>query len=186
MSTPSPARLPEPRQAGSPYTIAIVCLGNICRSPTADVVLTHKLAEAGLDRVTAVRSAGTGDWHMGDPMDRRAAATLVDHGYDPSQHEATHFDTSWFARHDLVLAMDGQNLRDIKALVQDEADRARIMPFRALDPLVDDSLDVPDPFYGGQDDFETVLALIERTSDALVAALAARLSTADVDVRSAD
>ena len=81
--------LPPPRTPGH-YRIALVCLGNICRSPMADVVLTDRVAAAGLgDRVTVV-SSGTGDWHIGHPMDRRAAALLTSEGYDgpASAHRA--------------------------------------------------------------------------------------------------
>ena len=72
-----------------------MCLGNICRSPMADVVLTAAVAEAGLaDRVEVI-SSGTGDWHVGGPMDRRAAATLAAHGYDGQRHRARQFDSTW-------------------------------------------------------------------------------------------
>ena len=88
------------------YRIAFVCLGNICRSPMADVVLTARVEEAGLaDRVT-VASSGTGDWHVGHPMDHRAAATLAAAGYDPTRHRAQQFAASWLDEFDLVLAMD--------------------------------------------------------------------------------
>ncbi len=184
---PAPA-LPDAQvvtgvEAGiSPYRIAFVCLGNICRSPTAAVVMTQKLAAAGLTRVL-VRSAGTGDWHLGDQMDRRAAATLTAHGYDPSEHRATQFDASWFEQHDLVLAMDQLNARDIRAMANDESDRARIMMFRTFDPVIDDTLDVPDPWYSGDGSFEEVLAMVERTCDVLVAALADRLGPTGPDGR---
>jgi protein-tyrosine phosphatase len=174
MSTTAPPELPEPRDARSPYTIALVCLGNICRSPTAHVVLTRKLEDARLDRDVLVSSSGTGTWHLDEPMDRRAAATLASYGYDPSAHRAAQFDATWFDRHDLVLAMDHDNLHDLAAMADDEADLGRLMLFRAFDPLADGELDVPDPFYGGQDGFETVLAIVERTCDALVRSLEAR------------
>ena len=174
MSATAPPRLPEPRDTRSPYAIALVCLGNICRSPTAHVVLTRKLEDAGLDREVLVSSSGTGPWHLDEPMDRRAAATLASYGYDPSAHRAAQFDSTWFDRHDLVLAMDHDNLHDLGALANDEADRGRLMLFRAFYQLAEGTLDVPDPFYGGQDGFETVLAIVERTCDALVRSLAAR------------
>ena len=111
MTAPGPA-LPAPRTDGR-YAVALVCLGNICRSPMADVVLTARVEEAGLaDRVT-VASSGTGDWHVGQPMDRRAAATLTAAGYDPSRHRAQQFAASWLEEFDLVLAMDGANLADV-------------------------------------------------------------------------
>ena len=79
--------LPPPRSPGR-YAVELVCLGNICRSPTAHVVLEQRLAEAGLDDRVVVDSSGTGDWHVGSPMDSRAAATLSAAGYDPSRHRA--------------------------------------------------------------------------------------------------
>ena len=88
MTAALPART---RAGGAPYRVAVVCLGNICRSPMADVVLTDRVEAAGLaDRVEVV-SAGTGGWHVGGPMDRRAAALLTTHGYDASRHVAQQF-----------------------------------------------------------------------------------------------
>ena len=158
------APLPSARRPGR-YHVAMVCLGNICRSPMAHVVLDERLAEAGLGDVVEVSSAGTGGWHVGDPMDRRAAATLTAAGYDASRHRAQ----QWDARADgddadLVLAMDAQNLADLGG----RSDRVRL--FRDLDPREPGS-DVPDPYYGGDSGFEEVLAMVERTVAALVAAL---------------
>jgi protein-tyrosine phosphatase len=165
--------LPAGRRTGTPYRIALVCLGNICRSPMADVVLNELLADAGLDQDVEVVSAGTGDWHVGNPMDRRAAALLTSHGYDASRHRAATFDTAWFDDCDLVLTMDGANLADLERLHAAGGDPDRLRMFRAFDPRSagDDDRDVPDPYYGGDDGFETVLAMVERTCDALVAAL---------------
>jgi protein-tyrosine phosphatase len=147
-----------------------VCLGNICRSPTAQVVLERRLAEAGLDDRVVVRSAGTGHWHVGDPMDSRAAATLRAAGYDPSRHRARQYAASWADEHDLVLAMDADNLADLGGRSE------RVGLFRDHDQ-VDPGSDVPDPYYGGADGFAQVLAIVERTSDALVADLAVLLDS---------
>ena len=144
------------------YRIELVCLGNICRSPTAHVVLAARLAQAGLDDVVTVTSSGTGDWHVGGPMDRRAAATLSAAGYDPTRHRARQWEQS--APLDLVLAMDESNLDDLGGRTD------RVRKFRDLDPL-DPGSDVPDPYYGGDDGFEEVLAMVERTASALVDAL---------------
>jgi protein-tyrosine phosphatase len=149
--------------------VALVCLGNICRSPTAHVVLEQRLVEAGLDDRVVVHSSGTGDWHVGDPMDQRAAAALTTAGYDPSRHRARQYDASWAGDHDLVLAMDADNLADLGGRSE------RVGLFRDLDP-VDPGADVPDPYYGGPDGFILVLEMVERTADALVAALADRLA----------
>jgi protein-tyrosine phosphatase len=163
--------LPPPRSPGR-YSVALVCLGNICRSPMADVVLQQRLADAGLDDRVTVASSGTGDWHVGHPMDRRAAATLAAAGYDPTRHRAQQFAGSWLDEHDLVLAMDAQNLQDVRAGAEVDPDRVRL--YRDFDPVVPGG-DVPDPYYGGDSGFEEVLDMVERTSAALVSALAALL-----------
>ncbi len=165
--------LPAPRRTGTPYRIALVCLGNICRSPMADVVLNDRLAASGLDRAVEVVSAGTGDWHVGNPMDRRAAALLTSHGYDATQHRAQQFTAHWFEEHDLVLAMDETNVADLRTEFGDALDDPdRLMLFREFDPRGrDGDREVPDPYYGGDDGFATVLAMIERTCDEIVAAL---------------
>jgi protein-tyrosine phosphatase len=159
--------LPRPRTPGR-YSIALVCLGNICRSPTAHVVLEERLAAAGLDDRVSVRSSGTGDWHVGRPMDTRAAATLERAGYDPSRHRAQQYDDSWAAEDDLVLAMDHDNLADLGGPSD------RVAMFRDFDPSGVGE-DVPDPYYGGADGFREVLTMVERTSDALVSLLASTL-----------
>ncbi|WP_426245562.1 low molecular weight protein-tyrosine-phosphatase [Nocardioides sp. LHG3406-4] len=163
-----PEPLPRSAAASGPYRIALVCLGNICRSPMAHVVLESKLREAGLAGTVEVASSGTGDWHVGRPMDTRAAAALTGGGYDGSAHRARQFDATWLD-HDLVLVMDEANLADVRAL-GGSADRVRL--FREFDP-VDPGSDVPDPYYGGEDGFREVLTMVERTSAALVAALRA-------------
>ncbi|GAB7002642.1 hypothetical protein JCM18899A_01130 [Nocardioides sp. AN3] len=159
-------RIPPPRVPGR-YAVALVCLGNICRSPMADVVLQHRLETD--DRIE-VRSAGTGDWHVGRPMDDRAASTLRRHGYDPSRHRAQQVGADWLDRFDLVLAMDEANLSDLGG----RRDRVRL--FRDFDP-VGAGGEVPDPYYGGDDGFEEVLAMVERTTKALAAELAAVLAS---------
>jgi protein-tyrosine phosphatase len=171
MSGQPPAVLPPARQQGR-YVVALVCLGNICRSPIADVVLSSRLVEAGLGDVVSVVSAGTGGWHVGDPMDQRAAATLQAAGFDPSRHRAQQYAASWWPEVDLVLAMDHDNLGVLRG-TGPAADQGpgRLRLFRDLDP-VDPGSDVPDPYYGGGAGFEEVLRMVERTTDALVAALA--------------
>jgi len=164
--------LPTPRTPGR-YRIALVCLGNICRSPMADVVLTARLDRAGLAGHVEVTSAGTGGWHVGKPMDPRAAATLTTAGYDASRHRARQFAAAWLDDRDLVLAMDASNLADVRAAGAG-VDEGRVRLFRDFDP-VGPGGEVPDPYYGGDAGFEEVLAMVERTADALVTALRALL-----------
>jgi protein-tyrosine phosphatase len=157
------------------YRVALVCVGNICRSPIADVVVNAELRAAGLDDRVEVTSCGTGTWHIGEPMDTRASAVLTDAGYDASRHRAQHFGPDWHD-HDLILVMDRANLADVLAeLPPDRHDRVRM--FRSYDPAVetrglDDAPDLPDPFYGGTDGFDDVLAIVERTAGELVRELA--------------
>src|SRR5689334_10965306 len=124
--------LPAARTPGR-YRIELVCLGNICRSPMAHVVLEARLADAGLgapDGPVEVASSGTGGWHVGDPMDRRAAATLTGAGYDGSRHRARQHDPHVPEADvpDLTLAMDAANLADLGGATE------RVRLFRDLDP----------------------------------------------------
>lgn len=167
MSTPT---LP-PQQTQGPYRIAVVCLGNICRSPMAHVVLREQAQAAGLGDLVEVRSGGTAHWHVGRDMDYRSAATLRAHGYDPSGHAAAQYQADWQRSEDLVLVMDANNLADAGGRTE------RLGLFRDFDPL-DPGGEVPDPYYGEDDGFEEVLAMVERTCEVLVAALADRLTGA--------
>ena len=137
-------------------------MGNICRSPIAEVVLRDQLSQAGLGKRVEVDSAGTGDWHAGQPMDDRAAAELARNGYDGTAHRARQFQPSWLGHRDLVLALDAANLRDLRALAAakappGEGDRIRL--FGEVAGL--DGQDIPDPYYGTAADFAAVLALLE-------------------------
>ncbi|WP_240617180.1 low molecular weight protein-tyrosine-phosphatase [Nocardioides speluncae] len=165
-----PADGSDPR----PYRIAMVCLGNICRSPMAQVVVESRLAEAGLAELVSVDSSGTGGWHVGDPMDHRAAATLSSYGYDGTRHRARQFTRGWDASYDLVLAMDEGNLADLRALTGGAGEAGRLRLFRDFDPD-DPGAAVPDPYYGGGDGFEEVLRMVDRSADTLVAALTREL-----------
>ena len=152
--------------------VLFVCLGNICRSPTAEGVLRHKLREAGLADQIEVASAGTGDWHVGKAPDKRSQAAAKLRGYDLSAQRAQQVSRADFATYDLILAMDNSNLRNLKAL-QPSTGKAELDLFlRRYDAEVDE---VPDPYYEGEQGFERVLDLIERASDLLVIELKGRL-----------
>jgi len=133
--------------------LCFVCLGNICRSPTAEGIMRSLIAEAGLAGRVHVDSAGTGAWHIGEPPDGRARATARRRGL-VLDHEAWQFGRGDFARFDLVLAMDRANLRALRALAPPAA-RDRLHLLRWFDPAADD-LDVPDPYYGGPGGFDHV------------------------------
>ncbi|MDF9715163.1 low molecular weight protein-tyrosine-phosphatase [Nocardioides sp. ChNu-99] len=167
--------LPPPRptraDGSAPYRLAVVCLGNICRSPVADVVIEARLAEAGLGDAVEVRSFGTGGWHVGGPMDERSAAVLTRGGYDATRHRARRLDAAEAAGFDALLGMDATNVADVRALAGGAADR--VLLFRDLDP--EGTGDVPDPYAGGPEGFDATLAVVERVADALVAELGALL-----------
>lgn len=161
-SRPEPSPLPEPLAPGR-YRIALVCLGNICRSPVADVVLSARVAAAGLDDVVEVFSAGTADYHVGKGMDPRSALTLTEAGYDATRHRAQQFSHDWHDEVDLILVMDHANHADVTA----GRERARVRLFRDFD-LAEPGGEVPDPYYGGDDGFREVLDMVQRTSAHLV------------------
>jgi protein-tyrosine phosphatase len=144
-----------------PYRILFVCMGNICRSPTAEVVMRHLVADEGLSDVIVVDSAGTGGWHAGDGADERALSTLAAHGYDGSSHIARQFDPAWFAERELIVVMDGKNLQSLRWLAPDGA-QEKVVRLRSFDPASrGGDLDVPDPYYSGPDGFDDVLGMVE-------------------------
>lgn len=155
------------------YNIAVVCLGNICRSPIAEKVLQQRLIVAGLDHLTAVESAGTAGWHVGEPADRRAQAALQRAGYDHS-HVSQQFDPSWFDRLDLILGMDYDNVRDLRGMAPDTLVAGRVRIYRSFDPALmhlpedDPELETPDPYYGSDADFDSVVAMVESAADGIV------------------
>lgn len=165
--------LPEPRDPAGPYRVCVVCLGNICRSPMAEKILTADLELAGLADRVRVDSAGTGGWHIGADMDPRAATALREHGY-PGGHVARRFDPAWFVERDLLLAMDLDNLAALRELAPDAETAARIRLFRSYAPGTGPHPEVPDPYYGGDAGFTRVLNMIEAASKGLTGDLAAR------------
>jgi protein-tyrosine phosphatase len=145
--------------------VLFVCLGNICRSPTAEGVMRRVVRDEGLEDEIEVESAGTGGWHVGAPPDARATEAAARRGVELSG-AARRFDPRRdFERYDLILAMDAENRRDVLALAPDDAARAKVRMFRPGD------LDVPDPYYGGEDGFEDVLDLVEEAATELLVEL---------------
>jgi protein-tyrosine phosphatase len=167
--------LPPARTPGQ-YAVALVCLGNICRSPMADVVLQDRLARAGLGDRVSVASCGTGDWHVGNRMDSRAATTLTAAGYDATRHRAQQLDPAWFDRFDLLLAMDAENHAELLRRAPDDQARAKVRYLREFDPesAARGDLDVPDPYYGGKRGFDDVLDLVEAACRGLLEELSER------------
>jgi protein-tyrosine phosphatase len=162
-----------------PYRVCFVCSGNICRSPTAEAVLRRRLADAGLEKEVEVDSAGLGDWHVGERADRRSAAALRARGYPAWVHEAKQFRRADFAQRDLVVALDAGHEQGLRALADSDEDRAKIRLLRSYDPgaAADPAgLDVPDPYYGGEQGFEHVLDLVEAACAGLLTEIEAALA----------
>ncbi|HEX2658810.1 MAG TPA: low molecular weight protein-tyrosine-phosphatase [Polyangia bacterium] len=152
--------------------VCFVCLGNICRSPTAEAVMRHLVKQAGLDGVVEVESAGTGDWHVGELRDRRSR-DVGEQRAIPLSGRARQFVASDFARFDWVLAMDGRNLNDLRAMAPDQAARDRIRLLRSFDPASSPDADVPDPYFGGDDGFERVFDICVAACTGLLATIRA-------------
>lgn len=152
--------------------VLFVCLGNICRSPTAEGVFRHKVREAGLEDRIEIDSAGTGDWHVGKAPDARTRAAALRRGYDLSSLRARQVSVADFSRYDLILAMDHANLRDLKRLRAGTGTAELDLFLRRFDLEIDE---VPDPYYGGDDGFEQVLDLVEQACDGLLMEVKRRL-----------
>lgn len=161
--------LPPPQDPSRPYHVCFVCLGNICRSPVAEVVARAQLDKAGLGEKVTVDSAGTGNWHIGDPMNAGSRAVLAGGGYDGEAHRAREFDASW--KPDLVLAMDRNNLGILRSVYQiDGGDASRVRLFGEVTGL-SGSAEIPDPYGGPPEEFALVLNLVESAMPTLIARL---------------
>ncbi len=155
------------------YKILTVCTGNICRSPSAEVILRDHLAAAGLGQAVEVDSAGTFDYHVGDPPSEPAVRLGARRGYDLSPLRAREVTLQDFATFDLILAMDRGHLRSLTALQPPES-ISRLSLF--LEVLPEAGLDVADPYCGGDADYLAMLDVIEAAAPAWVARLREELS----------
>jgi protein-tyrosine phosphatase len=167
---------PAPRDSQNIYEICVVCLGNICRSPMAEALIRAELDRAGLAERVKVQSAGTGDWHLGEPMDRGARAELARRGYDGSSHRARQISADWLGQFDLILGTDERNLRSLRMMAAGQtglADRIRLL--RSFDPAAPPGAEVPDPYGGGPEEFTHVFDLIDAAAKGLTGQLAAML-----------
>lgn len=149
--------------------ILFVCLGNICRSPTAHGVFEHLVHQRGLDAEIQVDSAGTGRWHTGEAPDGRATAAAARRGYALESQRARQICSTDFQRFDYILAMDRQNLAELQQhCPADFSGRIELfLDYHPEQPI----REVPDPYYGGDDGFQQVLDLVEHASIGLLAAL---------------
>jgi protein-tyrosine phosphatase len=163
--------------------VLFVCLGNICRSPTAEGVMRALVRDAGLEDSIELDSAGTGGWHVGSPPDERATETARARGIT-LEGAARQVCAEDFEDFDLILAMDGSNLAELRRMAPDEQTRSRVRMLRELDPASAglNDLDVPDPYYGGSRGFEDVLDVVQAACVGLLEELRGRLDR----VRSTD
>lgn len=146
--------------------ILFICLGNICRSPTAQGVLQKKIIEAQLGDVLHIDSCGTGGWHVGQPPDDRTIEAAKERGYDLSELRARRLSADDYHKFDYMLAMDTRNLADVikKAPGEYHGQIRLLLDFAPQFNMTE----VPDPYHGGQDGFERVIELIEAASDGLL------------------
>jgi protein-tyrosine phosphatase len=169
----------------SALRVVFVCTGNICRSPMGDVVLRRLAAERVLDDggtlgdALEISSAGTGGWHAGEPMDPRARAALERRGYVDHGHRARAFETAWLPSSGLVVCMDRGHRQTLASLARASAGDCRyddrLVMMRSFDPRAGGDVDVPDPYYGDDGDFEHCLDLVEAGCRGLVDHMADRL-----------
>jgi protein-tyrosine phosphatase len=150
--------------------ICFVCLGNICRSPTAEAVMRALVARDGLEERISIESAGTGDWHIGQTRDKRSRAVGEARGI-PLTGRARQFTAPDFDRHDHVIAMDRSNRDELLRMARSERDRAKVSMLRAYEPGAPLDADVPDPYYGGPNGFDEVFDICEAACRGLLEAL---------------
>ncbi|NGP75312.1 low molecular weight phosphotyrosine protein phosphatase [Balneolaceae bacterium YR4-1] len=145
----------------NPYKLCFVCLGNICRSPTAEGVFQHLVNERNLQAFFEVDSAGTSAYHVGESANSKSQQTAQQHGITlhSKARQFESFDLDYF---DLVLAMDQENLTNIKRMSNGDADDVKIGMLRDFDPQPGDG-EVPDPYYGGIQGFENVFQIVKRS-----------------------
>jgi protein-tyrosine phosphatase len=157
-------------------TVVFVCTGNICRSPLAEA-MAHQLAAAVttpegriLSDMVRFESAGTASWHAGDPMDERAHRSLVEAGFEPHRHAAQHASDELLMRADLLVAMDRKHSQILSSRVRSSG-AAKIVMLRAFDPAGTGHVDIADPYYGDQSDFDACASIIASSLSGLLGAL---------------
>jgi len=146
--------------------VIFVCTGNICRSPMAEAVFRDLAERQGLGSRIVSRSAGTGDWHLGERADHRTIDALARRGYDGSLHRARQFTAASFAENDLVVALDRTHERILREWARDEDEDGKVTLLLAFDPDAS-THDVPDPYYAGPEMFDSVLGMIETATRGL-------------------
>ncbi len=146
--------------------VLFVCLGNICRSPLAEGIFRRHVERAGLHEHIHIDSAGTGNWHVGEPPDRRAQACAQGYGVDITGLRARQFSAEDFDRFDYILVMDNQNHANVLRLARNDAHRNKVSMM--LSHGSRGPVDVPDPYFGGDDGFHAVFAMLEEACAGLL------------------
>lgn len=145
--------------------ILMVCLGNICRSPMAEGLLQKKITDNNLN--AKVDSAGTAAYHVEENPDPRAQNKMHEHGFNISNLKARQFDAkNDFQNFDYIFAMDSHNYKDLLSQAKNESDKNKIQMI--LNLISNYNKSVPDPYYGGEDGFETVFQLLDKATDIIV------------------
>ncbi len=161
----------------SPQRVLFVCLGNICRSPAAEIIFRQIVEEAGLAESFVIDSCGTASYHTGQKPDRRMLAALERAGYAWGGHRARTFRREDFSRFELIIPQDESNREDILILARNAGDAARVQPMKKWFPEDCQESGVPDPYYGGAAGFDAVVALLEASCTRLLAELTSQNAT---------
>jgi protein-tyrosine phosphatase len=147
--------------------VLFVCLGNICRSPSAEAVFTGIAKKEGLAGKFEIDSAGTSGWHAGEPADRRMQKHAVERGYNLTSISRKFDPEKDFAHFDIIIGMDDQNIEALKSMARNDEDLAKIHKMTSFAKEWNYN-EVPDPYYGGEEGFELVLDLLEDSCKGLL------------------
>ncbi|PKP15289.1 MAG: protein-tyrosine-phosphatase [Bacteroidetes bacterium HGW-Bacteroidetes-23] len=146
--------------------ILFVCLGNICRSPSAEGVFASRLQQSALAQQVQIDSAGTGHWHVGNPPDKRSILTAEKNGIDITNQRGKLFKPSFFKEYDYIYVMDTNNYADVIKMAKNEDEKMKVQLI--LDELFPgENVDVPDPYQGIQSNFDQVFEMLDEACDSI-------------------
>lgn len=151
-------------KSGKKFSVLFVCLGNICRSPLAEALFAKKIADLGLSNQITTDSCGTGNYHIGEQPDPRTSKVATNHGI-PIHHRCRQLQLSDAEHFDMIIAMDESNRKNILWKIGDSG-QPKVWKMRAFDPKGGE--DVPDPYHGGDKDFEEVFQILDRCTNVLI------------------